>query len=51
MPTLKRVVITGVGALTPIGNDAAAFGRALRAGVGGAAPITRFDARSALPAR
>jgi 3-oxoacyl-[acyl-carrier-protein] synthase II len=45
MPTLKRVVITGVGALTPIGNDAATFGRALRAGVSGAAPITRFDAR------
>jgi 3-oxoacyl-[acyl-carrier-protein] synthase II len=44
MPTLKRVVITGLGALTPIGNDAAAFGRALRAGVSGAAPITRFDA-------
>jgi 3-oxoacyl-[acyl-carrier-protein] synthase II len=44
MPTLKRVVITGLGALTPIGNDAAAFGRALRAGVSGAALITRFDA-------
>jgi 3-oxoacyl-[acyl-carrier-protein] synthase II len=44
MKTLKRVVITGVGALTPIGNTAAAFGRALVAGVNGAAPITRFDA-------
>ncbi|MGI4871099.1 MAG: beta-ketoacyl-ACP synthase II [Janthinobacterium lividum] len=44
MPDLKRVVVTGVGALTPIGNDAAAFGRALVAGVNGAAPITRFDA-------
>jgi 3-oxoacyl-[acyl-carrier-protein] synthase II len=44
MMTLKRVVITGVGALTPIGNTAAAFGRALVAGVSGAAPTTRFDA-------
>ncbi|MBF9141116.1 beta-ketoacyl-ACP synthase II [Hymenobacter properus] len=44
MPEYKRVVITGVGALTPIGNDAASFGRALRAGVSGAAPITHFDA-------
>ncbi len=44
MPDLKRVVITGVGALTPIGNDAASFGRALVAGVSGAAPITHFDA-------
>jgi 3-oxoacyl-[acyl-carrier-protein] synthase II len=41
---LKRVVITGVGALTPIGNNAASFGRALLAGVSGAAPITHFDA-------
>ena len=44
MPSLKRVVVTGVGALTPIGNNAAAFGRALLAGTSGAAPITRFDA-------
>ncbi|MDB5268907.1 MAG: fabF [Hymenobacter sp.] len=44
MPEYKRVVITGMGALTPIGNDAASFGRALRAGVSGAAPITHFDA-------
>ncbi|MCC3160403.1 beta-ketoacyl-ACP synthase II [Hymenobacter sp. 15J16-1T3B] len=44
MPELKRVVITGVGALTPIGNTAEAFGRALRVGASGAGPITRFDA-------
>jgi len=43
MPELKRVVITGIGAVTPLGNTAAAFGRALVAGVSGAAPITRFD--------
>ncbi|GAB3879218.1 beta-ketoacyl-ACP synthase II [Hymenobacter segetis] len=44
MPELKRVVVTGVGALTPIGNDAPSFGRALVAGVNGVGPITRFDA-------
>jgi 3-oxoacyl-[acyl-carrier-protein] synthase II len=33
-----------MGAITPIGNDVASFGRALLAGVSGAAPITHFDA-------
>ncbi len=37
-----------MGAVTPIGNDVASFTRALFAGVGGAAPIRRFDA-SAMP--
>lgn len=41
---LKRVVVTGVGALTPIGNNAAAFKSGLQNGVNGAGPITRFDA-------
>jgi 3-oxoacyl-[acyl-carrier-protein] synthase II len=41
---LKRVVVTGVGALTPIGNTAGEFWQALTNGVSGAAPITRFDA-------
>lgn len=41
---LKRVVITGLGALTPIGNTAGEFWNGLTAGVSGAAPITRFDA-------
>ena len=41
---LKRVVVTGIGALTPIGNDAKSFWTALCNGVSGAAPITRFDA-------
>ncbi|MFN8341058.1 MAG: beta-ketoacyl-ACP synthase II [Cyclobacteriaceae bacterium] len=40
----KRVVITGVGALTPIGNTLAAYWEGLAAGKSGAAPITRFDA-------
>ncbi len=41
---LKRVVVTGLGALTPIGNDAKSFWTALCNGVSGAAPITKFDA-------
>ena len=41
---LKRVVVTGLGALTPIGNTAPEFWDALLRGVSGAAPITRFDA-------
>lgn len=40
---LKRVVITGLGALTPIGNDVASYWQALMAGVSGAALITKFD--------
>lgn len=41
---LKRVVVTGIGALTPIGNTATEFWANLLAGKSGAAPITRFDA-------
>lgn len=41
---LKRVVITGIGALTPIGNTAPEYWEGLTNGVSGAAPITRFDA-------
>ena len=41
---LKRVVITGLGALTPIGNSIDEYWRALVNGVSGAAPITHFDA-------
>lgn len=40
---LKRVVVTGLGALTPIGNNKDAYWDALVAGVSGAAPITYFD--------
>ncbi|NIJ56008.1 beta-ketoacyl-ACP synthase II [Dyadobacter arcticus] len=42
--SFKRVVITGMGALTPIGNDVSTFWTNLVAGVSGAAPITHFDA-------
>lgn len=45
-----RVVVTGLGVVSPIGVGAPAFARALRAGESGAGPITLFDA-SALPTR
>ena len=41
---LKRVVITGIGALTPIGNSATDYFDSLKKGVSGSAPITRFNA-------
>lgn len=40
---LRRVVITGLGAITPIGNTVSDFWNALCNGVNGAGPITRFD--------
>lgn len=39
----KRVVITGLGCLTPIGNNVPDFWNGLMNGVSGSAPITRFD--------
>ena len=41
---LKRVVVTGLGALTPLGNTVPEYWNNLIAGVSGAGPITRFDA-------
>lgn len=41
---LKRVVVTGLGALTPVGNNAAETWESLQKGVSGAGPITQFDA-------
>lgn len=41
---LKRVVITGLGALTPIGNSVNEYWESLVNGVSGAAPIQQFDA-------
>ncbi|MCB0680373.1 MAG: beta-ketoacyl-ACP synthase II [Saprospiraceae bacterium] len=41
---MKRVVITGLGALTPIGNNVAAYLEGLQNGVSGANLITKFDA-------
>jgi len=40
----RRVVVTGMGALTPIGNSLDEFWKNLVDGVSGAAPITKFDA-------
>ncbi len=40
---MRRVVVTGIGALTPIGNNANDFWHSLVGGKSGAAPITRFD--------
>ena len=40
---LKRVVVTGLGALTPVGNNVAETWESLVNGVSGAGPITHFD--------
>ncbi len=40
---LKRVVVTGLGALTPIGNDVSSYWQALVNGVSGAAAITKYN--------
>ncbi len=40
---LKRVVITGVGTVNPLGNSVEEFWKNLKNGVSGAGPITRFD--------
>lgn len=39
----RRVVVTGLGAVTPIGNDTETFWQGIRAGKVGIGPITRFD--------
>lgn len=41
---LKRVVVTGLGAVTPLGNNVSDYWNSLINGVSGCAPITRFDA-------
>ena len=45
---MKRVVITGMGALTPVGNNVTDYWHSLVNGISGAAPITRFDASNLL---
>lgn len=40
----KRVVVTGMGVLSPIGNDLPSYLSGLRQGISGAGPITKFDA-------
>jgi 3-oxoacyl-[acyl-carrier-protein] synthase II len=44
MAGVRRVVVTGVGAVTPVGNTAEEFWAALLQGKSGIGPITRFDA-------
>ena len=41
---LKRVVVTGIGTITPIGNNLEDYWQGLLNGISGAAPITLFDA-------
>ncbi|SFQ61163.1 beta-ketoacyl-ACP synthase II [Hymenobacter arizonensis] len=43
MSSIRRVVVTGLGAITPLGNTAPAYWEGLRTGTSGAAAITRFD--------
>ncbi|MEX0274533.1 MAG: beta-ketoacyl synthase N-terminal-like domain-containing protein, partial [Flavobacteriaceae bacterium] len=43
---LKRVVVTGLGALTPIGNGIQAYWEGLVNGKSGAAPVTYYDAEN-----
>jgi len=40
----RRVVVTGMGVITPVGNDVATTWQSLIAGKSGTAPITKFDA-------
>ena len=40
---MKRVVVTGLGAITPIGNTLQAYTDGLKQGKSGASPITYFD--------
>ena len=41
---MRRVVVTGIGALTPIGNNVGAYKDGLQKGISGANLITHFDA-------
>ncbi len=50
MSDFRRVVVTGVGAVTPVGNDVESLWQGLMDGRAGAGPITHFDA-SAFPVR
>lgn len=40
---MQRVVVTGMGTISPVGNDVDTFWNNIKEGQGGIAPITRFD--------
>ena len=40
---MRRVVVTGMGCVTPVGNDVASFWESLKSGKCGIGPITHFD--------
>ena len=42
----RRVVVTGIGSLTPIGNNTQDYWEALKSGISGAAPITHFNSEN-----
>src|SRR3989338_9094621 len=42
----RKVVITGIGVVSPVGNNSQEFCAAMHQGLDGAAPITRFDAQN-----
>lgn len=42
--TQRRVVVTGLGVITPVGNDVASYWKSLLEGVSGCGPLTTFDA-------
>ncbi|MCA1552910.1 MAG: beta-ketoacyl-[acyl-carrier-protein] synthase II, partial [Chloroflexi bacterium] len=44
MGEMNRIVVTGMGALSPVGNDVRSLWCAIKNGVSGVAPITHFDA-------
>ena len=41
---MKRIVVTGLGVVSPLGNEVESFWEAIKAGRSGAGPVTRFDA-------
>ena len=45
---MNRVVITGMGAITPLGNDVNSFWEGLKEGKNGIAPITKFDKKTSM---
>ena len=45
LPAKRRVVVTGLGLVTPLGNTVETTWSGLMAGQSGAGPITRFDTR------